>query len=115
MTQTIKYWAYVEDNGHLSTIKQLKARNHVAQEGCIEIDEATFNAIRSSTDKQFYVENGHILSKPRTVIYREARRLEYPAVEDQIGALMKAADGDDSELQTLLQAIRDVKEKYPKE
>lgn len=46
--------------------------------------------------------------------YQEKRRNEYPSFGDQIGALMKAASGDNSELNVLLQKINQTKNKYPK-
>lgn len=111
--QTVKHWAQI-DNGVVTGIKQIKARTHVDQAGCIEITANQYNAIRSNPDREYYQQGSELAWRMKDIPYTEARKNEYPPVEDQIGALMKAADGDDSELQTLLQAIRSVKEKYPK-
>ena len=49
-----------------------------------------------------------------SIAYIEKRVAEYPSYGDQMGALMKAQEGDTSELTEILQKIKAVKKKFPK-
>ena len=46
--------------------------------------------------------------------YALLRKSEYPSIEEQLDALFKSRNGDNSELKELDRMIADIKEKYPK-
>jgi hypothetical protein len=114
MTHITKHWAETDDSGKVIGVRKMKARKHVVQEGCQLITEGDFQQIRSNPDLDFFMIDDELVARPKIVPYTQARAQEYPEIVEQIAALMKAADGDDTDLRTLLKTIKNVKQKYPK-
>ena len=52
---------------------------------------------------------------PNEYTYSEMRRVEYPHIGDQLGALNKARQGDNSENTKIDETIAAIKAKYPKD
>lgn len=46
--------------------------------------------------------------------YKAMREAEYPYISDQCDAMYKLRQGDDTEMKKIDEAIKDIKEKYPK-
>ena len=46
--------------------------------------------------------------------YKGMRAAEYPHISDQCDAMYKLRQGDDSDIKKIDEAIKDIKEKYPK-
>ena len=55
------------------------------------------------------------LTKPNSWSYADMRKIEYPNMGDQFGALNKARLGDNTEITKIDEVIADVKAKYPKD
>lgn len=52
---------------------------------------------------------------PVKLTYKEKRMMEYPSVEDMIDAMVKADQGDRTELDKLIAERNAIKAKYPKD
>lgn len=79
------------------------------------------NSIPKPTLDQLKKDEAEMLSYKESILYREQRRQEYPAMGDQLDALLKQfeslrAKGEnlDSDLDVMLDQWRTVKNKYPK-
>tara|TARA_Y100000361_G_C11099274_1_gene310944 strand:- start:467 stop:919 length:453 start_codon:yes stop_codon:yes gene_type:complete len=53
-------------------------------------------------------------SVPNEYSYKAMREIEYPFISDQCDAMYKLRQGDDSDIKKIDEAIKDIKEKYPK-
>lgn len=101
--QNIKIFIEEIDSEGITKNRKSYIDEAIAQNKIVSPDiQAEVNALESSKEKRIFFS------------FAEKRRNEYPAIGDQLDAILKALAGDSSDLNEIRQKWLQIKQKYPK-
>ena len=87
-------------------------KNQIARQINVKLNSKT----KMADDKlPFTIDQWEELDDYNTVDYKEARRETYPTISEQLDALYWARQGDDTKQKAVDDAIKVIKDRYPKD
>ena len=87
-------------------------KNQIARQIYVKLNSKT----KMADDKlPFTIDQWEELDDYNTVDYKEARRETYPTISEQLDALYWARQGDDTKQKAVDDAIKVIKDRYPKD
>ena len=87
-------------------------KNQIARQINLQLNSKT----KMADDKlPFTIDQWEELDDYNTVDYKEARRETYPTISEQLDALYWARQGDDTKQKAVDDAIKVIKDRYPKD
>jgi len=115
-----KFYITVDSNDNVTGILSMRGP-HPTQSGT-EVTRASFEEIQNNPDEQYRYSNGVLSHVPKVIPVDEARRMEYPDVGEQLGAIINglkklfvdAGITPDTDTQALFDAVQAIKERHPK-